>query len=501
MGIQKSITGQKSMNGLLLGSIIILSAILRFYDLGGESYWYDEIIMVRVAQDNIWTIIEGARPPLYIILAHFWIKLFGAEEVATRSLSAIFGVASIPVIYLLGRELFNRRVGLIGAFLMAVSQFQIYYSQDFRYYSLFVLTTLLSFYFFIIALRKRTITNFIFYVLFAILLFYTHAFGVFIIFAQNLYLFLRWYTYRGLKIHWITSQAVILAAVVPRIINSVQNVVEGKAGPMNWLPDPSLLAPLITLRNFIGAGLDYPSWKTVITGGGFFVAATATYIYWRGKDEWMTSLRDFSAGFKGMISKRNEFLLLVIWISIPLLLPLVLSKIFGPMYHDRYMIGASPAFYLILAFLLTKFRRVVPESVMLGFLVIIITPGLFDFYASPVREQWREAAKYVEHESMNDEVIIFAESGSDQNRVTFNWYYKGYLSECGINKNLKNYADIDKEFVKCIKKLGRFWLVVREVPYPAPYLTEYFLNNTKRNIKLITERRFTKITVYLFQMM
>jgi len=492
---------ENTMAWVLLGIIILLSLCLRFYDLGGESYWYDEIIMVRVAQDNIWTIVEGGRPPLYIIPSHFWIKLFGTEEFATRSLSAIFGAASIPVIYLIGRELFDRKVGLIGAFLMAVSQFQIYYSQDFRYYSLFVLITLLSFYFFLIALRSRHLGNFLFYVLFSVLLFYTHTFGVFVIGAQNLYFLLTWKSNRRLAIPWIISQAIIIVAIMPRVLASLDKVVEGKSGPMNWLPEPSVWAPLLTLRNFIGAGLDYPSWKTLITGIAFFVIVTITYIIWKGKDRWLASLRDFLSGFENVTSKRNELLLLLLWITIPILLPLILSEIFGPIYHDRYMISASPAFYIILAFLITKLGRVVPELITLGFVVIVITPGLLEFYRTPVREQWREAAKYVEDNSTIDDVIIFAESGREQNRGTFNWYYRGDLSECGINKHLKDYAAIDKEFVKCMRNTGRFWFVVREVPSPAHYLTEFLLKDTKRNIKLIRERRFTKITVYLFQMM
>jgi mannosyltransferase len=486
---------------LSLSLIIMVGAILRFYDLGGESYWYDEIIMVRVAQDNIWAIIEGGRPPLYIILSHFWIKLFGTGEVATRSLSAIFGVASIPLIYLIGKELFDRKVGLIGAFLMAISQFQIYYSQDFRYYSLFALVTLLSYYFFVIALRNRNIISITLYVLTSALLFYTHTFGVFIIAAQNLYFLLRWRCHKNLAINWIISQAIILFAIMPKLLASSGKVVEGKAGPMIWLPEPSAWSPLITLRNFIGAGLSYPSLNTVIIGISFFVVATGAYLLWMGKEWWQAGVKDLLSGFKNMMSKGNELLLLVLWITIPIVLPLVLSKIFGPMYHHRYMISASPAFYIILAFLVTKLGRVVPELITLGLLVIVITPGLIEFYVSPVREQWREAAEYVEDKSTIDDVIIFAESGRDQNRETFNWYYKGDLSECGINEHLRDYAAIDKEFIECMKDAGRFWLVVREVPYPAPYLTEYFLNNTTRNIKLITEQRFTKITVYLFQMM
>jgi mannosyltransferase len=490
---------EKTTPWVLLGIIILLSLSLRFYDLGGESYWYDEIIMVRVAQHNIWAIIKGGRPPLYIILSHFWIKLFGTGEAATRSLSAIFGLASIPVIYLIGKELFNRRVGLIGAFLMAISQFQIYYSQDFRYYSLFVLMTLLSYFFLVIGLRNRNIINLSLYVLTSVLLFYTHTFGVFIIAAQNLYFLLRWRCYRNSAIFWVISQAIILFAILPNILASLGKVVEKKAGPMNWLPEPSVWAPLITLRNFIGAGLDYPSLKTVIIGLSFFAVAAGLYILWTGKGRWVANVGDLLSGLTSMMSKGNEWLLLVLWITIPILLPLVLSKIFGPMYHDRYMISASPAFYIILAFLVVRLGRVVPEVISLGLVVIIIAPGLYEFYVSPVREQWREAANYVEQNSTKDDLIIFADGGSGQNRSTFNWYYRGDLPECGINKYAKDYAEIDREFVKCVKYAGRFWLVVREVPNPAPYLTEFFLNNTKRNIKLITEQRFTKLTVYLFQ--
>ena len=156
---------------LLLCMIVILASILRFYDLGRESYWWDEFVTVRVAQENLLTILQGGRPPLYIILAHFWIKLFGTTEMATRSLSAIAGVAAIPVLYVVGRNLFDKKVGLISAFLMAIPLFQIYYSQEFRYYSVYVLITLISFYFFIAFLKEGRLSYLILYTLSIILLF------------------------------------------------------------------------------------------------------------------------------------------------------------------------------------------------------------------------------------------------------------------------------------------------------------------------------------------
>jgi len=170
------------------------------------------------------------------------------------------------------------------------------------------------------------------------------------------------------------------------------------------------------------------------------------------------------------------------------------------MYHDRYVISASPAFYIILGFLITRIGRVVPELITLGLIVIVVTPGLYEFYINPVREQWREAAKYVEYNSKFDDVIILSDDGKGLNRSIFNWYYKGDLTECSINKYLSDYLAIDTEFVKCMKNAGRFWLVVREVPRPVPFFVDFFLNNRGKNIRLLGERKFTKITVYLFQM-
>jgi uncharacterized membrane protein len=172
--MKKPTLNQGTLSWFLLGVIILLGAFLRFYDLGSESYWNDEVIMVHVAQEDLWSILQGGRPPLYIVFAHFWIKIFGSAEEATRSLSAVAGVISIPLMYSLGRQLFDERVGIVSAFLVAISQFQIYFSQDFRYYSFFMLFTLCSFYFYILFLKRGNTPYLSLYVIFSIFIF-THT--------------------------------------------------------------------------------------------------------------------------------------------------------------------------------------------------------------------------------------------------------------------------------------------------------------------------------------
>jgi len=159
---------QNLASNIFLGSIVVVAAVLRFLDLGAESYWFDEIVTVYVGKGNVDPLLVGPsyvtpKFGLYGILIHFWIRAFGTTEAATRSFSALCGIASIALIYILGRKLFGKKVALLSALLMAISEFQINYSQEARSYALFELTTLLSFIFLIEFLKKKKIAFYLIY--------------------------------------------------------------------------------------------------------------------------------------------------------------------------------------------------------------------------------------------------------------------------------------------------------------------------------------------------
>jgi hypothetical protein len=142
-----------------LAALVTLGAALRFATLGVQSYHHDEIITVtRVLPDGFVHMLRRVResestPPLYYVLAWFWSKLFGSGEVGLRSLSALFGTATIPVVFLAGREALGERVGLAAAGLAAVNPMLIWYSQEARAYALLVFFGALSLLFFLRALR------------------------------------------------------------------------------------------------------------------------------------------------------------------------------------------------------------------------------------------------------------------------------------------------------------------------------------------------------------
>jgi mannosyltransferase len=85
-----------------------------------------------------------ATPPLYFVVAWVWARLFGFGEAGLRSLSALAGVATVPVVYGLGRELISPRAGIVAAALAACSPMLVWYSQEARSYSLLVLMSAVS---------------------------------------------------------------------------------------------------------------------------------------------------------------------------------------------------------------------------------------------------------------------------------------------------------------------------------------------------------------------
>ena len=150
---------------LILFIILLIGAFVRFYKLDFRSLWYDEAASLSFTEyslGDIWTHRYMAKP-IYFILLRAWVNLFGYSEFATRFLAAIFGVLSIFLIYKLAKALFNYRVGLFSALILALSCYHIYYSQQVRNYTLLVLLGLLSMLFFIRILKENKFTLYLSY--------------------------------------------------------------------------------------------------------------------------------------------------------------------------------------------------------------------------------------------------------------------------------------------------------------------------------------------------
>lgn len=504
---------------IIFGFILILGIGLRFYDLGTESFWLDEVATTIEAQQSIQEILMSGRmdqPPAYYFLMHFWVQIFGISEVSLRSFSALAGVGSIILIFLVGRKLYGIEIGLLSAFFIAISDFQILFSQEARNYSFFEFTALLSFLFFILYLNSNKQFHYILYIVFSIFMVYANAYGICILAAQNLYIFLQIKRYKNVISSWIISQTLILIAIIPYfspLIFSNNGIESTIAENLSGVLPPSFSNVIRSIYRFIfpprryfGEDMGWDS-SILITYGVacvFLLTGTLIYAFRQGIRNWLT---DFKKTIDSLLEDidLNNTLLVSIWLLCPLILLFLISKLIMPIYEHRYVISAAPALYILLALGVFLLRKVIPLLVSVGAVLILVIPGLTYYYIADVREQWREVAAFMEANAEKDEVFVFAPNDSSVNTgnqlLAFNYYYQGNLPSCGIGPDELTDIEVWEKLNQCILGHDRFWVIVRQTTFATTNYNRYetfFLAPTQTAFHLVEEEHFHDITAYLF---
>lgn len=170
-------------------AITILAAMLRLATLGLQSYEFDEGATLYVIRGSFTHMLHGvaryeSTPPLYYVLAWVWSQVFGTGETGLRLFSALAGVATVPIVYLTGRTLGSRRIGLVAAAIVATSPYLVFYSQEARSYALFTLLSTAGLLCCVRAIQYPTARTLGLWAALSILAFETHYFALFPWLAQ-----------------------------------------------------------------------------------------------------------------------------------------------------------------------------------------------------------------------------------------------------------------------------------------------------------------------------
>ncbi len=172
-----------------------LGLVLRLYHLGAQNLMYDEVRHAQVAsQLSLGGLLAGVKvhmgaAPLDYLLLHIAL-LLGQSDWIARFPAVIYGTLAIPAVYVLGTRLFGRVEGIIAAWLLALSRFAVQYSQEVRFYSLFMLLALLGTWLFHRALQRNTRSAWAAFTLCSIAGLYSHYYYALILVVQGAYLLL-----------------------------------------------------------------------------------------------------------------------------------------------------------------------------------------------------------------------------------------------------------------------------------------------------------------------
>jgi mannosyltransferase len=113
-----------------------------------QDLWVDEAISVSIARESLPDLLSALRhdghPPVYYLLLHGWMEVFGESAVAVRALSMVVSVATLPVAWVAGKRYGGRRCALAAVVLMAVTPLAVRFGSETRMYALVVLLSLLG---------------------------------------------------------------------------------------------------------------------------------------------------------------------------------------------------------------------------------------------------------------------------------------------------------------------------------------------------------------------
>ncbi|MFP4343078.1 MAG: glycosyltransferase family 39 protein [Anaerolineales bacterium] len=131
---------------------LLVAFALRVYRLGAQSVWWDEGLSIYAARldfvdATLWT-ASDVHPPLYFWFLWIWQRLAGEGPFVLRYLTVLHSFLTVAVMVPLGRRLSRTPgVGVAALWLLALSRFHIWWSQELRMYVLAGLCSLLSLYF------------------------------------------------------------------------------------------------------------------------------------------------------------------------------------------------------------------------------------------------------------------------------------------------------------------------------------------------------------------
>jgi mannosyltransferase len=330
-----------------LSVIILIAAALRLYALGRVSFWFDEAITLWWTE-NIGTLFMPAEcaPPLYPILVLAW-KSFCGNEFFLRLLSAIFGTATVIMVYFTGKRFFDKRAALTASFLLAISPFHIFYSRELTPYALLAFLVLMSVYFFKKALERpewRLWTGFAFFGGLSVL---THYAAGFIFLAEMIFFLISWKKYGRLVFKWLAAHALMAVFLFPYGRLIVAQIFFGvKVNLGWWIPSLPPEALIVTFKNF-SAGYNAVYWNFIITSAVWF------FLFFAGV---------FS------LKKKKDHMLPVLLTVVPILSAYIALKFNVKAYVDRYFLPSAVFYCLIAARGVCLFGN---KYVITGFLLII----------------------------------------------------------------------------------------------------------------------------------
>jgi mannosyltransferase len=367
--------------------LTILAMILRSLFLSAKSLWLDEAWSSYRASVPLSVLFQqvigegNINMGLYHFFMHWWVDVFGTSEISLRAPSVIFASATVPLVYAIGRELFDSETGLLAALLMAVNVSCIQFAQQARAYALIGMMVTLATLLFLRTMKDPSGKRCAGYTILGGTCAWVHLFG-FLVFPAHFISLFVFPADRKTRIRLVTCLVIIGAlSVVP-----IGLAITRQHGQVNWIGPTNIMKVISLFAMFAGL-----HWGAVHRAGlilfGAYLATIGIAVvgYWR--------------------RERAAIVLLLSLVLLPVAIAIGVS-FFKHLFVPRYLLICVPFFLLLAA---AGLRQIRPRPLMASLAALMVVLCLLqdrNFYYGPSQEEWRGAVALVANESKPGDVLI-----------------------------------------------------------------------------------------------
>ena len=333
------------------------------------------------------------HPPLYYLLLKVWGSLLGWSEIAVRSLSVLFGLVTVWLIYKIGENLVNEKVGLISALLLSTAPLHIYYSQEARMYvpeTFFVTLLVWS----VIQIFEFGKDKWLLLTVSSLAVMSIDYLPILIFPTILLYLL----THKNQELYKYKSQLSKLGTIL-------------FVAAIAWLP-----IFISQIKTAMLAKVNTPLWTEALGGSSlkqiilipikFIIGRVSFYNKFIYGVYALFALLIYTIPIISSLKRKKEVEIVWLWFLVPLLLTIVLGFQFSILSYFR-LIFILPAFYLLVAFGLSLIRNKEIARLFLVLMVFtnLISVGIYHFNDRFKREDWKSAVSYIEEKSQGQKAV------------------------------------------------------------------------------------------------
>ena len=355
--------------------VSVVSLALGLVRLGSPPLWVDEAYTYEQLQKGYLDQFDGYMP-FYYWIEKPWTELAGTSEWAMRFPSVLGAMLASALVVVLARKLFDDRVALVSGLLLATSPYFVKWSQQARAYPFLAAAAIVATLLLLRALERDGRAAWALYGLAFTGLLMTHAVAGLLLAPAHAVLVLR-RRQRAMP-HCLLACAIILAFGVTWVAQLAMRT-RGPTSETAWIPFPSAAYVRGSLLGISGAA-----------GVGLVLALFGLWALWRARE-------------------RDLPLWLGSWAFGPFVFALLISFA-RPVFVDRYLVVAAPAFAMLAAVGLTSLAGRIRTGATLA-VVVATCFGLVLWYQTTLKgnwrgEDWRAAASFVQSRTGGDVVAV-----------------------------------------------------------------------------------------------